>query len=167
MIQFIEALESTNQSPGNGYYEVYVCEDFVIKKYSDILSFDKDIMLHDILDKHDLIPKKITSFEYEEHFYLVVEKVTCLDEDVSEYKTRRKFDGYSSEYIQWTFDMEKSDEFNNKRKKYISDLAVKTGYLVWDDHSGNFGLNKNGDLVCLDEGSFSLIEEEEEDEYST
>lgn len=152
MVELLDKLDNAIDCTCTGYYNTYVVDNLVIKEYLDKEEFEEDVFIHQVLDKHDLMPKMVANFYHKSYAYLVVEKIYCFDEVVE--KTARNL--RKSEYFFQCKKMRDSFNFNwdNKVREYRKEVKKHKINLGEDDHIGNFGLTPNGTFVALDEGLF-------------
>jgi len=148
VIEFIERISDLNILESSRVY-VYDIGDLIIKKYD--YNPLKEIKIHNDLDKTGLIPKLITSFKHDYCYYLVVEKIECLDASVRA-SMKHKFD-----LCDYHDEIEKiEDEYQDEIEDYEEELAM-FNYSIDDIHIGNFGY-KEKQLICLDEGCFNNMD---------
>lgn len=146
--EILSKIDEEEKSSGNGYYDVFIVGDMVIKRYEDSLGskgrFDNDVKKHNDLDDRKLLPKMIANFHHDIYFYLIVEKVLCLD---------HKWDGdkQNTSYFKYLRDKIEDDDFFDSISEYEKELCG-LNYTVHDVHAGNFGYDKDHNFVCLDEG---------------
>lgn len=138
--------------PSKGYseeYDVYVFDEIVVKVYHDKESFEADIQLHKKLDQHHLLPKMITSFCTDEAMYLVVEKINALFAE--DFKPGGVGANSANQALR---EYEKSEKWITMVEDYEEKIKKYTKSVIYDTHPGNFGYDKSGNFMCLDEGCF-------------
>jgi hypothetical protein len=146
MIKFIQALKYAVDYSGTNTV-VFGCDEYFVKKFSDLEDYEDACEVHKVLDNYSIVPPMIDNFVYEGEGYIVVEKVRQLDEEYIE-----QF-GVNSDA---TF-AESMTDYEEELDTLI-DEANGNGFNVDDIHFGNFGYDKHGNFVCLDEGCFYKIE---------
>lgn len=146
--EILSKIDKEENSSGNGYYDVFITSDFVIKRYENDRHgekhYQRDVKKHQDLDKFNVLPKMITYFEHDIYYYIVVEKVLCLDH---KYTGPRK----ENAYFRYLENKVENDDFWDEVDS-LQKTINQNNYRLCDIHGGNFGYDKNHNFVCLDEG---------------
>lgn len=157
MLEILEKIKDAEDSSGVGYYETFMVDDIVVKRY-DLNSyqdkFDEDIQKHIDLDEENLIPKMITNFTHKYYGYLVVEKIGCLNDPYRKGKASNSYGTLAQEKYQ-------PEKFIDLVEELRNDLAC-FDYMLDDEIIDNFGW-KGKTFMCLDEGCLKKIEFDKED----
>jgi len=157
MLEILNKIKDSENSSGVGYYETFMVDDIVVKRYDlDHYEdqFDDDIQKHIDLDEENLIPRMISNFVYNGFGYLVIEKISCLNDPYRKGKVSNSYGTFAQEKYQ-------PDNFWDFVEELRNDLAC-FDYMLDDEIIDNFGW-KGKTFMCLDEGCLRKIEFDKED----
>lgn len=125
---------------GVGYYTTFVCDEVVVKRYPETSKhlFDKDMVVHRELDDFYLVPKLLGYYKDDKNYYLILNKITPVCDQ--------------------SIHLEELRDFAEKHSKEIenhTDRCANLRFLMRDKGPFNYGYDKNGNFMCLDEGCFN------------
>jgi hypothetical protein len=157
MLEILNKIKDAEDSSGVGYYETFMVDDIVVKRY-DLdhyeEEFNNDIQKHIDLDQENLVPKMISNFIHNRDGYLIIEKISCLNDHFRKGKASNSYGTIAQEKYQ-------PDNFWDLVEELRNDLAF-FDYMLDDEIIDNFGW-KGKTFMCLDEGCLKKIEFDKDD----